>query len=216
MAKSKAARRFRQQVMQGQIQGVRMAPPRRTNGGNWDWITSTNGVDITGAPLTLNGWGGVKALSNTTMVGSQAVLIQPAPASSTPSIGRLRIDEIRGRISFDCNSVGGSFMSYVGIWVSDLNVTTTLWNMRQLQNGNEACRDDYLMLESLCWDAPNPSTALNADVLEMPSIELRIPQSVVIGGGQCLMVGVQTFAVLNPSATTSAYFNYRTRVGPVA
>lgn len=211
-ANARRLQRYNDNMMIGRIQ------PRRVTGVT-DWIVSSASVDSTGAPITSGGltsWNGQKTIASGSIT-SQAVVVQPTPAASTPSVGRLRVDQIRGRIlvTLDPSDVVSSLGGVaVGIYVSDLNNTTTLWNVRDLSVPADACRDDYLYLEGKVW-AQAPSTP--SSPVELVCFDLSISQPVVIGGGQALHVTVSLTggSKLVPQLTDIFAF-FRTRVGPVA
>lgn len=207
-----ARRRRSMYQRQQQPMATRLQPSRRT-GGTFDWITSTAATNAAGAPIVQTSWGGAINLTNDSIV-FQSCLIQPAPASSTPSIGRLRVDEIRGRICVKgaITGTGDSYFAAVGIYVSELNNTTTLWNVRNLLTASDAARDDYLYLEGKSFLATNLATATPA-VVEDICFELNLSQPVIIGGGQAVHVQVAVSSI-SQAATVSSFF--RTRVGPVA
>jgi hypothetical protein len=193
---------------------TRQAPPRRTSG-VWDWVTSSVTFDNTGAVgAAFNGWGGNAAMIDTLAQSSMAIMIQPAPASSTPGIGRLRVDEIRGTIHI-CPTTANvtRYVAWCGIYVTDLNATTTLWNARDPSVAVEACRDDFLFLEAMGFTG---TLTAGSDPLVMPSFDLKLSQPVVIGGGQGVAVTLIVRAVDIAGANCRAQFNYRARVGPVA
>jgi len=192
------------------------APPfvrgsgRRSN--VFDWVVGGRGVDNTGSPVaaipTFGGSFVVNAGNNGTY---QAVVVIPTPASTTPNVGRLRIDEIHGRVCVSGAGAAGKYGVAVGIYVSDVNNTTTLWNVRQCTLGADAARDDYLFLEGKWFQVDAGSTMENQPWI---CFDLKIPGPVVIGGGQALHVTVANDTASANLIVVGAYF--RTRVGPVA
>jgi hypothetical protein len=195
---------------------TRQTASRRTSG-LWDWITSGASTDATGAPLggaSIVGWGGFQTVANNVAVTSQAVVIPPSPAASTPGIGRLRIEELRGQVSFrNFGASADTFDTWVCVYVSDMNFTTTLWNVRNPSVAADVSRDDYLYLQHRGWGAcvATATTALD----EVMEFELSISQPVVIGGGQALHISVISIGRVN-TMNTMVSWNYRARVGPVA
>jgi hypothetical protein len=204
----------------------RSVQPRRTSGA-FDWIASNASVDATGAPQSggaiSSSWGQTSAttVASGSVVTFQAVVINPTPMASTPTVGRLRIDEIRGRI---CVSNGdaspGQFYTAVAIYVSDINNTTTLWNVRNPLVLAESTRDDYLFLEGKTWtgNVADTSSAITATQKEDVCFELHLSQPVVIGGGQALHVAVACASntKLEGGLNTLVTAYFRSRVGPVA
>ncbi len=214
--------RKKRPMFRGQQMAVRVAQPRRTSGA-FDWITSSASVDNNGSPLAagrLVSWGPTPApgpLAAGANYNYQAIVIQPTPMASTPTVGRMRVDEIRGSLFItNGDAVSAPFDFAVGIYVSDLNNTTTLWNVRNVADVTEASRDDYLFLEGKQAVLP----AAGTDTTTAMAIEfvLHLSQPVILGGGQSLMVSLcqagNPKAISRQAINVSAYF--RTRVGPVA
>jgi hypothetical protein len=197
--------------MQGMNVGV-----SRWRGGIFDWNVGGLSVDPTGAPL------GVAGSTSTWNLGTPAAiapgagqtffgtLIQPAPATSTPGIGRLKIDEIKGRITL---AVANSGVFYVacGIFVSDLNNTTTLWNVRNPTVAADCVRDDYIFLEGKSFQAAVP--AAGSDLCEI-GFDFDIKCNVIIGGGQALAIAI--YNATGSAASVGVTTAFRVIVGPVA
>jgi len=217
------ARRKRSMFRRDNTMISRSVQPRRTSGA-FDWIASNASVDATGAPQTgsaiLPSWGGAVAVASQGVVTVQAVIVQPTPMASTPTVGRLRIDEIRGRICVaNGDSVPGDYFTAVAIYVADLNNTTTLWNVRNPLVLAEASRDDYLFFEGKLWRGP--AVAGETSTSEAICFDLKISQPIIIGGGQALHVSIACAGGSSldkggtPVSTEVTTF-FRTRVGPVA
>jgi len=144
----------------------------------------------------------------------QAVVIQPVPASGTPSIGRLKIDEVRGCLSFGGNTSSGTCFVGVAIYISDINATTSAWNVRNPTVAADAARDDYLFLKMIGLDLTAYAAGGQLENRIMAELELSISSPVLIGGGQALNVGVYSAGSSQVSLQVNSAF--RTRVGPVA
>jgi hypothetical protein len=196
--------------------------PRRTSG-VFDWIVSTATVDSAGAPVAASAavatFGGSLLIPAASFGTWQAAVVNPTPMSSTPSVGRLRIDELAGHIYFNSNAAAqGSFAIAVAAYVSDLNNTTTLWNVRNPMNPTDASRDDYLFLEGLEFESSGQAAQVSGPL--SVGIKLSLSQPVVIGGGQALHVVVANQVPTKGSGDTGqsvvANAFFRTRVGPVA
>jgi len=191
-----------------------------------DWVCSSASVDASGTELTAGSsgsfpsWNGIGNLPLASgggiVITNQIVKIQPTPMASTPSIGRLRLDEIRGRIYFTTPASGAAssgFQVAVGIYVAHLNVTTTKWEVRNPLNLTDVGRDDYLYLqgkECVMTGFTTPSVV----PAEMPYFELSIPNPIIIGGGQAVNVTVAVSSYQSTSIEINAFF--RARIGPVA
>jgi hypothetical protein len=191
-----------------------------------DWIVGGSAINSSGGviaspPTTwTNGSGAAFNLINGGAFSYQAVVIQPAPASGTPGIGRLRIDQIKGRLMFakangaSVFTAGGAMIA-VGIYVSEVNQTTTNWHVRNPLVPADVCRDDYLFLEAHFMDIPPLGNNLGSVTGFLPEINLSIDRPVVIGGGQALHVTVSC-----SSSDSDTYLlvmsAFRSKVGPVA
>lgn len=177
-----------------------------------NWIVGGDSVSATGAPGgAQTSWGGALSMAPGVTLGFLAISITPAAGAGTPSVGRLRIDEVKGNICFANPSVAGSYVAAVGLVVVDLNNTTTLWSMRSIISASDAARDDYLFLEQKFASLPIQVGATGNTALEF---ELKLKQPVIIGGGQALMAFVSNGFASVGSLTAVASF--RTRIGPVS
>jgi hypothetical protein len=144
----------------------------------------------------------------------QAAKITPAPATSTPNIGRFRINEVKGSIYIvpSASAPAGTYSVGVAIYVADINNTTTVWEVRNPTVPADCSRDDYLFLEEISFDLP----AAGTDVAIARGIEfkLSISQPVMIGGGQALHVAVYNHAGSVGAVQVAPAF--RTRINTVA
>lgn len=212
MARSRrGARAFRRNA---QLQG------RFSNNRNIrDWLVGGDTVDSTGAPQAIgaatttwsSGTTNSTALAAGASMGYLAAQILPSPSSSTPTVGKLRVNAIKGRIDAtpSASSGVGQLSVAVGIFVAELNNTTTLWSMRNVSSPSDAARDDYLYLDmqTICTSATGQSGMSRLEFL------LTLSSPVVLGGGQALMV-----AIALPPGGIGAFINsaFRVSVGPVA
>jgi len=181
-----------------------------------DWVVGGRIVDSTGSPIaTRPSWGpaGAFTLPAGGSGSYQGVVIIPTPSSGTPGVGRLRIDEVHGRVCVSAQGAGSSGIAHVavGMYVSDVNNTTTLWNVRAVTTAADCARDDYLYLEGKSF-----TCGATDSVPDQPNIcfDLKLPFPVVIGGGQALHVTISNDAASTLTCIVTAYF--RSRVGPVA
>jgi hypothetical protein len=201
------------------------ARPRKPSG-VFDWITSNVSLDSTGLQQTggaiLGSWNSSQEIAAGSMQTILAAVVTPTPMSSTPSVGRLRIDEVRGSIFVAADqSTAGTWSVAVGIYVSELNNTTSLWHVRNCLVSADVARDDYLYLEGKTFFSPNfPATSGATVCQEWVRFDLSIPTSITIGGGQALAVtiacqggaGTKDLSALPTLVETF----FRTRIGAVA
>jgi len=204
--------------------------PNRRRTGTSDWVVSSASVDPTGTAQAgtaiLTSWNaGLGAPSTAGIIGSgafvtnQAILVQPTPMTSTPTVGRLRVNRIKGRISvfpFVTNGTWDQFSVFVGIYLAELNNTTTKWEVRNLLSTSDVARDDFFYLENRVFLGQNgaPVTPVTQNIWEGVLFDLDVPISVVIGGGQALHVTIAAVSGNNMSVVASTA--YRTNIGPVA
>jgi hypothetical protein len=183
-----------------------------------DFIISGVSLTSTGAPTgTLSAWGGLSVLPDGVNVCHYLlVAIIPSPATSTPSIGRLRIDKITGRVSYWVNSAGNpSAGVVVSIYPSELNNTTTLWHVRNPAVPADAARDDYLFLKGGA-SVGQPETIVTS-ACEPPSMNIDLSPNMLIGGGQGIILSVANgFAAPGTSGGAYVLPHVRTQVGPAA
>lgn len=198
---------------------------RRNVLGVRNWLVSSSAVDNTGAPVTTGpqSWGisvGAQTCVAGSNVTSQLTIIQPAPATTTPSVGRQRIDQIKGKvyISAAFDKTGGIpspgyYSLALGIYVSELNSTTTKWNVRQPTLIIEAERDDYVYLEGKLFNLANNQSAVLPDV-ECPHFDIDMACNIEIGGGEALHLTVANDALSKGDVQIYSYV--RVLIGPVA
>jgi len=148
------ANRQNSQIAMGMI-------PGRRRQGSVDWIVAGASVDSTGASETttniLTSWNAglpnpatAGLVASGDFVTTQAVLVQPTPMTSTPTVGRLRLDRIKGTIDVVPSTSASSpdiFSVFVAMYVAHLNNTTTKWEVRNPLTIADVARDDYLYLE---------------------------------------------------------------------
>lgn len=187
-----------------------------------DWLVGGAACGPTGTPITSSTpttWNsGPITVAEGSSITFQVPIVQPTPMSSTPTVGRLKVDRIAGRIFFDTDAETTGQQTQlcaVGIYVSTLNNTTTTWNVRNFSSANDAVRDDYLFLEALIDDFP--TLALNSAMFKMSYFDLSISRPVVIGGGEALNITVCNLSSTKTASTTmDVYPFFRALVGPVA
>lgn len=183
----------------------------RRRGGLSDWITSVIGLDSAGAETTTNvgSWDATMIVASASAFTVLATIVRAAPASSTPLVGRLRVEEIRGSIFVRSDNLAGQFRCAVGIYVSDFRDTTN-WAVRNPMT--DPNRDDYLFLEGVAFK--DSATATQTSDLREVEVQLRISQPIVIGSGQALAVTIANSSGSTGSIASIAFF--RTRIGAVA
>jgi len=177
-----------------------------------DWLVGGANTDNTGAPLTTVSTfdkTGLTIVSGTPMT-FQAVVIQPTPATSTPGVGRINCVEVKGSVFITNWTTSGFARIAVGIYVSELNSSTTKWDVRDPLTAADAARDDYFFLHGRVYEI-SAEAGQTASCLAV-EIPLSLPENVVLGGGQALHV---TVSMVGPSAATVIGF-FRTRIGPIA
>jgi len=214
MARSRAARR-RARNMNEVIPYARMRPNVT------DWKIGGSATDNTGAviggaaptgPSTWNLGVNDYALASGVPVTYQAVVLIAAPNTSTPQIGRMRIDEIKGHICFNANTLNAKFAVAVAIYVSEFNSNSNTWDVRDPLNTADAARDDYFYLEA--QELIVPALATTAGVSNI-CFDLKLANALVIGGGQALHVTVSMYSG-GPASPGWLSSMFRTRCGPVA
>jgi hypothetical protein len=190
----------------------------RPNVTNWtvggSSVDQTGGV-ITGPPGPYPSWQTsgttVPVATNGSPISYQAVVIVAAPNTSTPLIGRMKIDEIKGTVTVLSPANAGRVSVGVAIYVSEFNSNTGKWDVRDPLNTSDAARDDYFFFEAQMADMPAAGTATAPAAM---CFHLKLANSLIIGGGQALHV---TVSYLNSAAGNALLLAaFRTRVGPVA
>jgi hypothetical protein len=148
-------------------------------------------------------------------VGFLGAWVQPTVANTTPGIGHMMIDRIQGHIHVTPNVSGGAVSTLlcaaVGIFFSKLNITTSIWDFRNLLVPADVTRDDFYFLEYKEMLTAGGTTSANQITSDNTlHFDLNVPINTPIGAGEGVMVVVATLA----SATVSTAF--RTLIGPVA
>jgi len=207
MSRSKAARRRRANGG-GQVVPYGRMRPNITN-----WIVGPSLVSSAGALVSGSSWmlaGNAITLASGTPVTIQGAAIVAAPNTSTPTIGRMRIDEVHGRLSLSGFVSAGRYAVAVAIYVADQLSTTPTWETRDPLNSSFAAEDDYFMLEAHEFEAPATTTVVGA--AQFMDIPLKLANPLVIGSGQAVHVTVSMIGANSLKLSTA----FRTRVGPVA
>jgi hypothetical protein len=182
-----------------------------------NWIVGSTSFDSTGAvhASPVRSWfpAGGLANSNVTANGSCTLalaMVQPVAGSTTPTVGAMRVDAVKGTISFFAGTASAfPFIPAIGLYVAQLNVSASKWSVRSLSDALETQRDDFLYLWGGMYRDGPVTTNFTGSALVV-DIDVKIP--VVIGGGEALVL-----TVTNGGADTLA-FNpaIRSLVGPVA
>jgi len=192
---------------------------RVTNWSVFSQMLTASGQVIGGVttPTSLPTWNpGSSAASYNLISGSpvtfQAALIQPAVSGNIPTIGRMKIDELRGSLIFNDPSSNGIFTVAVGIYVSEFTINTSAWDVSDPMNPTDAARDQYFFLKAIAFTYP--LTGITA--AGMVEMDLGLSEPVVLGGGQALNVTVSMIASGGPPPTIFCNPCFRVRTGPVA
>ncbi len=228
MALSKSARRRRAGM--ANVPYARMRP----NVTNWviggSATDNTGGVIGGGAPTGPATWlpaTGVGPASYGLVSGApvsfQAVAIVAAPNTSTPTIGRMKIDEVRGTLEltnfqlvadpFTAAAAAHRVNVAVCIYVSEFNSNTGKWDVRDPLSTADAARDDYFFLEGR--SVYFPASAVTAAPTSV-CFDLKLANPLIIGGGQALHVTISMVSTLGATYQGALSSYFRTRVGPVA
>jgi len=216
MAKSKSARRRARMAGGASIPYARMRPNLA------NWIVGGSATDNTGSviggasPTGPSTWSCTPANAQTivpsTPFSYQAVTIVAAPNTTTPTIGRIKVDEVKGHI-YVCDFTNASEHAFaVGIYVSEFNSNSGKWDVRDPMITSDAARDDYFFLEAQAWDFP---ITTNATAQSGFRFDLKLSNPLILGGGQALHVTVSYRNAANTGSAT-CYSMFRSRVGPVA
>jgi len=214
---SKSARRRR-------ARANNMVPYARMRPNVTDWLIGPCGVSAAGtvnagyntAPTSWSNGANSTVLTSGNPQSVMAVVIVPSPASGTPSIGKARIDEIRGHVSFTNFQNAGRVTIAVAIYVSERTSGVgggLTWDVRDPLNTADAGRDDYFYLECQETDVVAPAAETSAE--NRICFDLKLANgNIGIGGGQALLV---TVSFVNSGAGTCSWATmFRTRIGPVA
>jgi len=218
MARSRASRRRRADNVNN-IPYARMRP----NVVNWtiggSATDNTGQVITSGTPPVPSGpatWTPVGFnLTDSIPLTFQAVTIVAAPNTSTPTIGRMKIDEMKGRICFNNPSLPLAISVAVCVYVSEFNSSTGKWDVRDPMNVADAARDDYFYLEAMSISQPDTAAQTGNSGY---CFDLKLANPLVIGGGQALHVTVSFVTALAGVGGETIYCHpaFRTRVGSVA
>jgi hypothetical protein len=181
-------------------------------------VDNTGGVIGGSSPTGPSTWGtGTPSAAASFVLSSganfayQAYVIQPAVASSTPTLGRAKIDEIHGNICVAGFVNPGRVSVSVCIYVSELNSNSGKWDVRDPMTATDAARDDYFYLESQTMEVFSIGLASSFSLFRF---DLRLANPLVIGGGQAVHVGVSY--VNSAGGACNICSAFRTRVGPIA
>jgi hypothetical protein len=175
--------------------------------GTRNWVVGGSGASNDGTPVSPRpSWAGSQNVFTGTCESWSLVHITPAVMTGTPSAGRLRVDRVHGRVSLF--SAGGTICAgAVGLYVAELNATTTKWSVRNPAVEIDAQRDDYVFLEGFAIQF-----GVNADPSFPTDILIDLPLNLLIGAGEGLFMTVGCFG----AATISVYPWLRTQIGPTA
>jgi len=179
-----------------------------------DWLVAGTVLSSTGAPSTAQTWGKLFNIPDGGgVIHILLAAIIPAPATSTPGIGRLRIHRIEGQIGFRMQSAANFSCDLMcALYRSQLNNTTTLWTVRDPSNPSDASRDDYLYLRGKSAVGVAQTTSTSNYV---PEFDLGVNPNILIGGGEGIVLTLAANAQSGGGSVNIVPF-VRTQVGPVA
>jgi len=218
MVQSKSARRRRARKANSQVPYARMRPVSNWAVGS-QALTATGQVvgglsTPTSIPTFNPSFSGLLSVASGVPFTFQAAVISPGLSGSIPTIGRMRIDEIKGKILVGSAIPANRWNVTVGIYVSEFTQNTSAWDVYDPGNPADASRDDWWFLEAKCFYFPLDTTTIAAasDNMEM---DISVKLNLVLGGGQALNVTVSCISdggagVMNVNPC------FRTRIGPVA
>jgi hypothetical protein len=187
-----------------------------------NWVVGSQAVTSTGvvAVGTFPTWSPSSGaplfnLASGVPVTYQAVVIAPGISGVVPTVGRVAIDEIKGKVLVSSPGVtSAGFTVAVGIYISEYTIATSAWSVLDPLNSSAAAEDDWFYLEALNFMGPLLGAITN-DAFTQCEFNLKLSEKIVIGGGQALNVTVSMICTPN---TATLYCNpaFRTRIGPVA
>jgi len=182
--------------------------------GTKNWIIVSQSFDTTGSvmgsPVASWAASGSPSLAAGAAVSLALAMIQPVAGSTTPTLGAMRIDRVKGCISvYDASGSTTTHFVAFGLYVAQLNVTASTWSVRKPGDNLEAQRDDYLDISA--WGFAYPPITSNCLGI-VPQFEIDLQTNIVIGAGEALVLTVH-----NPGGVSLNFNPYvRTLVGPVA
>jgi hypothetical protein len=218
MVRSKSSRkRARQNAMS--IPYARMRP----GAGLSNWVVGSQALSSTGqviggltTPTNVPTWfpsssGATYNLATASPVTFQATVISAGVSTATPTIGRQKVDEIKGKILFSQPSTPAYYVVAVGIYISEFTLNTSAWDVYDPLAPSDAARDDFWFLDARTFTLVPANVSTADSFLEL---DISCKLNLVIGGGQAVNVTVSMISV----AGSTLYCNpaFRTRVGPVA
>jgi hypothetical protein len=188
-----------------------------------NWQVGSQQVDQTGqvvggfaTPTSVPTWNpGASAGTYQLTTGApktfQVAVINAAVSGAAPTIGRMRVDEIVGRLLFNVPSVPGFYSIAVGVYVSEFTVNTTAWDVFDPMLPQDGARDDWWLLQAESFQIVTNALAVAGSNANM---DIHMDQSITIGGGQAVHL---TVSMIGPNASTLFVSPaVRARVGPVA
>jgi len=219
MTASKAARRRARRANMNVPYG-RQVPVR-------NWTVGSQQVDNTGAvvggfttPTAVSTWnpgaasGGAYDYTTGIPKTHQLAFINPTVAGlmgANIQIGRVRIDEISGRLHLSGATVAGGYDVAFGVYVSELTGQSSKWDVYNPLSPSDSARDDWFLLDSRTYLFPVGGT--DASSCET-SFGFSLKTNIAIGGGQAIHLSV-AFSGPGSSVLTIAPA-VRMLIGPVA
>jgi len=150
---------------------------------------------VVSAAVLQSSYPGVATLSSAapqTMLLVQEYLYGAQALSVNPIMSELVVQEVQGMVSFCVPTVGALYFLGVGLYVAELNSTTSAWDDRAIFNTSDAARDDWLMLSSTAVYAP----ATTATTVQIPVVfPIHLPQPETIGSGEALALNLSMYNV---------------------
>lgn len=79
----------------------------------------------------------------------QAVVITAGVSTSAPTIGRLKIDELKGRVCFSTFSAATYYVVAIGVYISEFTINTSAWDVSDPLQPNDGARDQWFFLNAM-------------------------------------------------------------------
>jgi len=184
-----------------------------------NWIVGSSAVASTGVltgnnfttgPGTWSIGGTAVTLASGVPFTVQAAVIAQAPMAGNPTLGRMRVDEIKGTVTVYGSATATAMAVAVGIYVAESTSAVAFsWDVRDPLSVAGASMDDYFFLEAQVLDMPEVAEQLAPSSMVF---HLKLANPLIIGGGQAVHV---TTSMIGP-ATALMKTAFRTRIGPVA
>jgi len=212
MARSKAARRRRSR---GAVD-IPYGKMRGSHQGNW--IIGGTAVDNAGLALGgfLGTWSPTAAFPTTGIVNTgsvtyQAVVIPAGINVAAPTVGRVRVDELKGRLLFQPYATVANYRVAVAIYISEFTINTSAFDVINPINPADGARDEYFFLEAREFDLCTPLT--HTSPYAEAHMDIKLSEPVYVSGGQALHITVAQ--ANNAAAALCCFPAFRVRVSSI-